>query len=299
VATVHTENIYDFFGDKRSLTGLYGVTLTPDSRWTASATYETGSITDPNASDFSRHALSGALAYAHEGIEWSGRGEVRLEESTDTTRDRATVLGQSGLSVQVDDNWRLLGGAGMLISSSNQSAVLNGDYVELGIGAAYRPVDNDRFNALIRYNYLYDLPGPDQVSVGGTTLGPAQRSHIFSVDANYDITPRLTVGAKYGFRIGEVSSSRAADDFEASSVHLGVLRADLEVFEDWRILVEGRGLLHAQTDVIDLGSLAMISYDINKAVRLGLGYNFGHFSDDLRKLSYDDHGLFLNFSARF
>lgn len=299
VATVHAENIYDVFGNKRTLTGLYGVTLTPDDRWTASVTYENGTINDPNASDFSRHALSSALAYAHEGVEWTGRGELRLEDSDDNTRDRTTVLGQSAVSVRVDDNWRILGGASMLISSSNQSSILDGDYIEAGIGAAYRPIDNDRFNALIRYNYLYDLPGPDQVSVGGSVLGPAQRSHVFSVDANYDLTERLTVGAKYGFRIGEVSSTRAAADFEASTVHLGVLRADFEVYEDWRLLVEGRGLLHAQTDTLDLGALAMISYDINKTVRVGLGYNFGHFSDDLRKVTADDHGLFLNLSARF
>ncbi|KKC39275.1 hypothetical protein WH87_03350 [Devosia epidermidihirudinis] len=299
VAKVNAENIYDVFGAKHSLTGLYGITVTPDSRWTVTATYETGSITDPNASDFSRHAVSGGLAYSHEGIEWSGRGEGRFEESSDHTRDRTTLLGQSGLSVKVDDNWRMLGGASMLLSQSNQNTILDGDYVEVSLGAAYRPVDNDRFNALIRYNYLYDLPGPDQVSVGGTTLGPAQRSHIFSVDANYDLTPQLTVGVKYGLRVGEVSDSRAVDDFAASTVHLGILRADLEVFEDWRLLLEGRGLLHAQTEVLDLGALAMISYDISDTVRLGLGYNFGQFSDDLRRVRYDDHGLFLNFAARF
>jgi len=299
VATVHAENIYDVLGERNSVTGLYGVTLTPDKSWTASATYETGTIADPDASEFSRHAVSAAVAYAQDGIEWSARGEVRLEDSLDDTRDRTTVLGQSGLSVQVDDNWRLLGGASLLISSSDQSSILDGDYVEAGIGAAYRPVDNDRFNALIRYTYLYDLPGPSQVSVGGTTMGPAQRSHIFSADANYDITEYLTVGAKYGLRIGEVSSTRAAADFEASTVHLGVLRADLEVFEDWRLLVEGRGLLHAETDVLDLGALAMVGYDIDDTVRLGLGYNFGQFSDDLRKVGLDDHGVFLNLSARF
>lgn len=299
VAKVYSENVYDMFSAKRSLTGLYGITLTPDTRWTASATYEAGSIIDPNASDFSRHALSAALAYAEKGIEWSGRGELRLEDSADNSRDRRTILGQSGLSVQLDDNWRLLGGASIVMSSSNQSTILDGDFIEAGIGAAYRPVTHDRFNALLRYTYLYDLPGPNQVSVGGSTLGPAQRSHIFSVDANYDLTEFLTVGAKYGLRVGEVSTTRAADDFEASTMHLGVLRADLEVFEDWRLLLEGRGLFHGQTGVFDLGAMAMVSYDINDGVRAGLGYNFGHFSDDLRKVGLDDYGAFFNLSARF
>ncbi|WP_127143129.1 TonB-dependent receptor [Pelagibacterium montanilacus] len=299
VASVHAENIYDVFGGKQSLTGLYGVTFTPDERWTASGTYETGTIEDPDAEDFSRHALSTALAYTDGGVEWTGRGELRLEDSDDDTRDRATILGQSGLSVQIDDTWRALGAASAVLSASDQSSILDGEYIEASIGAAYRPVENDRLNALIRYTYLYDLPASDQVSVDGTTMGPAQRSHIFSADANYDLTEWLTIGAKYGFRIGEISETREADDFEASSVHLGVLRADLQVLEDWRVLLEARGLLHAETEVLDLGALAMISYDINDTVRIGAGYNFGHFSDDLRKVEADDHGVFLNVSARY
>lgn len=299
VAKVHAENVYDMLGPRRSLTGLYGVTLTPDERWQASATYEAGTIVDPDASDFSRHALSSSVAYAEGGVEWSARGELRREDSADHSRDRSTMLGQAGLSVQVDDDWRLLGGASALISASDQNAILDGDFVEASIGAAYRPVDNDRLNALFRYTYLYDLPGPDQVSVNGSTLGPAQRSHILSADANYDVTQYLTLGVKYGLRVGEVSASRAAADFEATTVHLGVVRADLELFEDWRLLLEGRGLYQAQIEALDLGALAMLSYDINDGVRAGLGYNFGHFSDDLRKIGVDDHGVFLNLSARF
>jgi hypothetical protein len=29
-------------------------------------------------------------------------------------------------------------------------------------------------------------------------------------------------------------------------------------------------------------------------MKLGIGYNFGAFSDDLRDLVHDDHGVFIN-----
>ena len=297
--SVHAENNYGLFSEAGSTTALYGVSFAPDALWTGSGTYETGRIVDDYGSDFERHAISLALAYQDDGIEWSGRGELRLEDSADGTRDRATALLQSGVSVETSDDWRILAGIDGLFSRSDQSTILDGDYVEASIGAAYRPVNHDRLNAIFRYTYLYDLPGPDQVSRGGTVLGPAQRSHILSVDANYDLTPYLTVGAKYGLRMGEVSQSRASEDFVASTVHLGVVRADLSVLDDWGVLLEGRALYQHETGTTDLGALAAVSYDISDELTLGLGYNFGRFSDDLADLTYDDQGVFLNMAAKF
>jgi hypothetical protein len=297
--SVHAENNYGLFSDAGSTTALYGVNFKPDALWTGSGTYETGRIFDDFGSDFERHAISVGLGYQDDGIEWSGRGELRLEDSADGSRDRVTALLQSGLSVQTSDDWRTLAGLDGLFSRSDQSAILDGDYIEATIGAAYRPVNHDRLNAIFRYTYLYDLPGPDQVSRGGNVLGPAQRSHILSVDANYDLTPFLTVGAKYGVRIGEVSKSRAVRDFQASTVHLSVVRADLEVLDDWRLLLEGRVLYQHETATSDLGALAAVSYDITDEVRLGVGYNFGRFTDDLSDLTFDDRGVFLNITAKF
>lgn len=297
--SVNAENTYGLFSDEGSTTALYGVNFEPDTIWSAWGTYETGRIVDEDASDFERHAISLGLGYQDEGIEWTSRGELRLEDSDDDTRDRATALLQSGLSVKTNDDWRILAGFDGLISRSDQSAILDGDYIEASIGAAYRPVNHDRLNALMRYAFLYDLPGPDQVSRDGEVLGPAQRSHIFSADVNYDLTQYLTVGAKYGVRIGETSETRDSDDFTASTVHLGVVRADLAVLKDWRLLLEGRALYNTQTSITDLGALAAVSYDITEEVRLSLGYNFGQFSDDLRDLTYDDHGVFFNMAAKF
>lgn len=298
--SVRAENTFGLFSDAGSATALYGVDFTHDANWTSWGLYETGRIVDQNASDFDRHALSLGFGYKDDAIDWTNRGELRFENSADHKRDRTTALLQSGLSVKTDESWRVLAGFNSLLSRSDQSAILDGDYVEASVGAAYRPIDNDRLNALFRYTYLYDLPGPDQVSRStSTVLGPAQRSHILSVDANYDITPYLTVGAKYGLRVGEVSASRDPKDFAKSTVHLGVLRADIAVLEDWSVLLEARALYNPQTTIADFGALAAISYDFTDQFRVGVGYNFGKFSDDLRDLTYDDHGVFLNMTAKF
>ena len=40
--------------------------------------------------------------------------------------------------------------------------------------------------------------------------------------------------------------------------------------------------------------LAGVYRHINENLKLGAGYNFGHFSDDLRDQTFDDRGIFIN-----
>ncbi|MEZ5856010.1 MAG: hypothetical protein R3D67_15160 [Hyphomicrobiaceae bacterium] len=65
-----------------------------------------------------------------------------------------------------------------------------------------------------------------------------------SADANFDVNRYLTIGGKYGFRIGQVSASRSKFDFIDSSAHLGVIRADFHVVKNWDVMLEFRALHH-------------------------------------------------------
>jgi hypothetical protein len=48
------------------------------------------------------------------------------------------------------------------------------------------------------------------------------------------------------------------------------------------------------------GTLFELDYDVTRYVRLGIGYNFSHFSDDeLGQLDRDTHGFFLRVVGRF
>jgi hypothetical protein len=42
------------------------------------------------------------------------------------------------------------------------------------------------------------------------------------------------------------------------------------------------------------GALATVSRYLGDHLKIGLGYNFTDFSEDLTDLSYDHHGVFLN-----
>ncbi len=298
--SAYIENNYDMYGARRSLTNTYGVIYTPSALWNYSAGVEYGDVTDPLGANLEKTALSASIAYNdNDKTSWKIKGEARFEDSSDPAKDRTTWLASAGMVIKSSDDWRVLANVDAVISQTDQTNILDGDYIEASLGYAYRPVDNDRFNMLAKYTYLYDLPGPDQVTTAGTTLGPAQRSHIFTADASYEINQYLTLGAKYGFRIGEVSSTRAASDFTKSSAHLAIARADFHVVKNWDVLVEGRMLDTPQAQTTDYGVLAAVYRQVNDNFKVGIGYNFGRFSDDLSDLTYDDGGIFLNMVGKF
>lgn len=307
--SAYAENSFDMFGRRQSLTQTYGVVYTPDAVWTVDAGFEAGSVSDDTIdpatslerADFERKAASLSVGYNDEeaGIAARIRGEARFDESEDGNRDARSYLFATGLSWKTSQDWRLIANVDAVLSDSNAGAFHDGDYVEASLGYAYRPVDNDKLNALFKYTWLYDLPGIDQVGINGSLASPKQRSHILSADLIYDLFPWLSVGAKYGFRIGDVQQrltdgSESFTDWERSSAHLGILRADLHIVSEWDLLLEGRVLHMPSADTTDYGVLAAVYRHVGKNVKIGVGYNFGVFSDDLRDLTLDDKGVFLN-----
>ena len=303
----YAEDNMDLFGEHISLTQIYGVTYTPDAAWTISGGTEVGQVfdntIDPGTGlknpDFDRVAISLAVGYKSDnGIDGKIKGEYRIDDSEDDTRDMEAYLMQASLGVKMDDDWRAIATFDGVLSDATDST-RDGDYAEGSLGFAYRPAEGDRLNALAKYTFLYDLPGKDQVSVDGTTSSPAQRSHIASVDASYDVTPQITLGGKYGVRIGETRDRAAGSPWVDSQVHLGILRADLHVVHEWDMMLEGRLMWSPTTDEQDFGAVAAIYRHFGDNVKVGLGWNFGRFSDDLRDLTQDDHGVFMNVIGKF
>ena len=181
------------------------------------------------------------------------------------------------------------------MSDSSLGEFFDGGYTEGIAGFAYRPVAHDRLNTLAKYTYFYNLPTTDQVSVIGVPAQFVQRSHIASLDATYDLFPGLfTLGAKYAFRRGEVSIERDDPDFFDNDAHLYILRGDLRFLKDWELSGEGRMLDLPDLDERRRGALVTIYRYVGDHVKVGVGYNFTDFSDDLTDLDYDRQGWFFN-----
>jgi hypothetical protein len=304
-ASAFAESSYDLYGRRKSLAQTYGVNYTPDELWTVDTALTTGSINDETIdattnlqrSDFDRQAISSAVSYKDTENGWRGRikGEIRHDDSADNTRDSNTYVLASNFAVETSESWRMLADLDMVVSDGNSEALSSGDYIETSLGFAYRPIDNDRFNALFRYTYLYDLPGIEQAtSVTSSEEALKQRSHIVSADLSYDLLPWITVGTKQALRFGEVSEDSLGSDWSSSLAYLGTLKGDLHVVKNWDALVEGRMLSLPYAGTTDYGFLTAVYRHVGDNFKVGAGYNFGRFTDDLRDMTLDDRGVFLN-----
>jgi len=216
-----------------------------------------------------------------------------------STSRRTTWLLKNSFKYQLSPDWRLLGKFNYAHSNSSQGQFFDGNYTEGVLGYAYRPIRNDRLNALLKYTYFYNVPAVDQVSGTSTGAGVIQRSHIGAVDVMYDLTEHWTVGGKYAYRYGEVSQDRVDREFFLSRAHLVVLRADWHFVYRWDALVEGRILDLPDAQDRLSGVLIGIYRHIGDYIKLGVGYNFSRFSDDLTDLDYDHQGLFINIVGKY
>ena len=293
------ENRWDLYGTRRSLAESYGVNYTPSERWTITGGMEIGTVRDSIGGDFERNAFSLGFGYNNQDlVRGRARLEYRTEKGEGLSQDRETWALALGYEYKVNDDWRFMFNLDSLYSDSAEDSYRDGEYLEAGIGYAYRPVTNDRLNVLLKYTYLHDLPGEDQVTVAGSTDGPMQKSHVFSIDANYDLTPKLTIGGKYGYRQSKIAA-RGTEDFVKSSADLGILRLDWHVVHMWDIMAEGRILRTRELQVNETGALLGVYRHVGNNAKIGLGYEWGKVSDDMTDLDYVGDGLFLNLIAKF
>jgi hypothetical protein len=121
-----------------------------------------------------------------------------------------------------------------------------------------------------------------------------QKSHVGALDVSYDITSRWSLGGKYAYRLGQVSLDREARQFFDNRAHLYIVRTDLTFGEHWEGLLEGRMLDMTDLNEQRSGALVAMYRYVGDNVKLGLGYNFTDFSEDLTDLSFKHEGAFLN-----
>ena len=69
-----------------------------------------------------------------------------------------------------------------------------------------------------------------------------QKSHIVSFDVVYDLTQRWSLGAKYAYRLGQVSLDRVNPQFFDSRAQLTIVRADWQFIRRWDATLDVRRL---------------------------------------------------------
>ncbi len=277
----------------QSLTNAFGLDLSPNDRWTYGAKFEYGELADPLGGDLIRKALGLSTSYKFEKTNYRGNLECR-DDMGNLVGHRVTWLMRNALSYQATKEWRLLGNFNFSISSNSQGAFYDGDFHEIVAAAAYRPTSNDRWNTLFKYTNFYNLPSPGQLNPSLAVADYAQKSHVVALDTIYDLWPWLSVGSKYAHRISELKATKEGGDWFDSSADLVIFRTDLHLLKKWDMVGEWRNLWASEAKDSRSGVLLALYRHFPKGIKLGVGYNFTNYSDDLTDLSYRSQGWFVN-----
>jgi flagellar motor protein MotB len=297
-SSVYVEERYQDSDVASGLTHATGVTLTAHDRWNIGANMEVGTLRDSlTGAETERQAGGIRVGYALDTLQISSAIEYRADDTEQldlTMVDRETWLFRNNFKWQMTPDWRLVGKLDHSFSDSSQGQFYDGGYTEAVIGYAYRPVLHDRFNALAKYTFFYNVPTTDQVTPQGEAAQFIQKSHIGSVDLTYDLTENWSIGAKYAYRIGLLSLEREQPQFFDNQAQLVIVRVDWRLGQYWEGLAEGRMLDLPDLDEQRTGALLGIYRYLGEHIKAGVGYNFTDFSEDLTDLSFNHQGVFIN-----
>lgn len=269
----------------------FGVDYTTDQDWVLTALMQSAED-DQGLSEIERNALSLGAAVKRDDYKFSAKIEYREDENA--SQESEQYLLSSSYTRIASPARRWLGQLNVSWTDDELNGGKTARFVEFDIGHAYRPVANDRWNLLTKYGYFYDL-----VSAGQSASRPDQRVHILSAEALYELSTRWELGGKLALKEGQVRLFRDSGSWEDYGLGLAVVRARYHVTKAWDALGEYRYLRDRHGDNARHGALLGVYRHLGDHFKVGVGYNFTDFSDDIRDAEYDNHGWFVDLVGKF
>lgn len=297
-ASVFLEERYQRSDTMTGLTHSTGISIAPGDKWSFGLNTDIGTLHDTlTGAETDRVAGGLQIGFGSANLQFVSGIEYRIDDvqQPDLSRNERKIwLFRNSLKYRIGPSGSVIGKLNHSESESSLGTFYDGGFTEAVAGYAYRPISNDRLNTMVKYTYFYNVPTTDQITLQNIAAEFIQKSHIAAVDITYDVTPRISIGGKYAYRLGQVSLDREDPTFFENNASLYVFRGDYKFRDDWEFMAEVRLL-----DMPDLGErrsglLTTVSRYLGDHLKIGLGYNFTDFSDDLTDLSYDHQGVFLN-----
>lgn len=232
---------------------------------------------------------SGSASAAGLGVEYTGselwKGSSRFEWREDASN--TNYLLTLGVARKLDRNWTLIG-RDYLNLVDPKAAGPGRRQNQLQVGFAYRPVDNNKFDALGLY---------ERKSERDTAAGLNSTTDIVSLRANYHPTRVWWVSGRYALkRVDELLLGTIQDSYHAQ---LFGTRVTYDVSNRWSVgalatVLVGKGGARQYAYGVEVG------YVVVDNLWVTLGYNFRGFRDDeLTGSDYTNRGWVLGMRYKF
>jgi hypothetical protein len=269
----------------------FGMDFYPAPAWNLGFTLQKGEL-DGVLGVTDRRAVSVSGGYTSARATWSSKLEYRRDTGV---VDRTQRVSTNRLLFKFNDDWRLAARLNFGDTDDALDPLGNARFVEGDLGFAYRPAKNDRWSLLGKYTYLYDIGSLGQDGLTDYD----QRSRVLAIEGIFRLNPQWELAGKLAHRDGEARLLRDAGPWFDNTANFGSIQARFATQYKWDVLAEYRWLDTPDAESTRRGWLVGVDRHVGKNFRVGVGYNFTEFSDDLTDLDFDHRGLFLNVSGTY
>ena len=286
------------FLKERNQSGIahtFGMDFYPREGWNLGFTLQEGelqTVGSEGSDTVDRRAISINAGHTDATSQWNSKLEYRHDSGAE---ERTQWVSTNRVMIKLNPDWRFAGRLNLSDTDDRYDPLGDAKFVESNIGFSYRPVKNDRLSLLGKMTYLYDLSSLGQDSLTEYD----QRSLIFSLEGIYRLDHNWEMAGKIAHRKGEARIARDSGPWFNSTADFASIQGRYETVYKWDALVEYRYLKVDQNDSDRHGWLVGVDRHVNENFRVGLGYNFTSFSDNLADLDYDHKGWFLNLTGTY
>ena len=257
----------------------------------------------------SSNALTGGLNYLGTGI-FKDRVRANIMLEVRHGDESSSTLSNIGVAYKLNQDWSLLARSITSESSvSNSAAGTGSTLLSTGntsqdrqqIGLAYRPVDQDVWNALARYDYKHatnddGASGVDPVT-GLPTLTPENTTtHMISAHLNVQPDAKTQLDGRWAGKITHYVADAIASSYTAQLVQ-GRLTRDLTPC--WDIGTQ-LAVMWSPGGALQRSAGLEAGYQVATNLWASLGYNILGLRDpDLTANEYTDKGIYLRLRFKF
>jgi hypothetical protein len=274
------------------LAHTFGMDFFPADGWNLGYTLQKAKL-DKALGRVNRDAASVSAGRSSLATQWQSKLEWRRDSGLEK-RDQWVTTNR--LTHRFSDDFRVALRANYSRTEDRVISAAGARYAEAHLGFAWRPFDSTRWTLLGKYTWLYDVSALPQE--GPNTATYDQRSRVLSFEGIYAPDNRWELAGKAMHRDGQVRYGRLEGRWANSAADFAAGQVRYRFAERWHSMAEYRYLV-VRKGGARRGALVGVDRDVSKHFRVGVGYSFADFSDDLTDFKYDHRGVFLNVVGKF
>ncbi len=289
--SVYSEHQFTHESIQSGLGHTFGLDYKLSKELTASASVQSSRLDKVDSGLTDRDAFSVGLNYKENSTDASTRLEYRRDKGSAEETEQWVTTNKT--NYRLSPSLRLQGKFNYSETKDQRGNTNDATFTEAGIGFAFRPINHDRLNLLGRLTYLYDLQPLSQ------SVDPDEKSLIASLESSYQLNQRWEVGGKLAHKKGEVRTDRDAGNWSKNDATLAAARVRYHMTSNWDAMAQYHWLNSDESKDTQHGAMVAVDRHIGKNMKIGIGYNFTDFDDDLRKTDGNAKGWFINLVGKY